>query len=84
MMPSDQTQPPASSLPPAAIWRVPALLGAFTVFGLVAALVGDGLWDAASWLGLALPLLVVVGRLRRVLAGPDRRGRSDGRGARYN
>ena len=39
-----------------AIFRVPLLLGVATAVGLVSALVGDGAWDALSWLALAAPL----------------------------
>lgn len=40
------------------IFRIPALLAAVTAFGLVAALLGDGVWDGASWFALAIPLAV--------------------------
>ncbi len=40
------------------IFRIPALLAVVTAFGLVAALLGDGVWDGASWFALAIPLVV--------------------------
>lgn len=39
-----------------ATWPVPIALAALTLFGLVAALTGDGWRDALSWLALAAPL----------------------------
>lgn len=42
------------------VWGMPALLGAATVFGLLAALLGTGGWRWASWLALAWPLGVAV------------------------
>jgi hypothetical protein len=42
-------------------WLWPIVLAMVTVFGLLAALVGEGgIWWALSWLLLAVPLLVVV------------------------
>lgn len=42
------------------VWTMPVLLGLLTAVGLVAGLVADGLWDAVSWAGLGVPLLVAV------------------------
>ncbi|HEY4204452.1 MAG TPA: hypothetical protein VGM35_05490 [Xanthobacteraceae bacterium] len=42
------------------IFRIPALLAVVTAFGLVAALLGDGVWDGASWFALAVPLVVTA------------------------
>jgi hypothetical protein len=39
---------------------VPAALALLSAVGLVAALVGDGAWDALSWLTLAAPAAVPV------------------------
>ena len=38
------------------LWGWPIVLGIVTAVGLVSALVGDGLWDFVSWLGLGLPV----------------------------
>ncbi len=38
----------------------PALIAAITLIGLVVALTGDGLRDAASWLALAVPIAAVA------------------------
>jgi hypothetical protein len=40
------------------IWPVPIALGILTCLGLVAALVADGIWDAISWIGLGIPVMV--------------------------
>ena len=42
------------------IWEVPLLLAVLSVAGLVSALVGDDLWDALSWVTLAVPLVVAA------------------------
>jgi uncharacterized membrane protein len=42
-----------------AIFAIPLLLGLVSVAGLVIALTGDGLRDAASWAALAIPALAV-------------------------
>jgi hypothetical protein len=49
------------------IFAAPIVVGALSVVGLVAALIGDGWWDALSWLSLTLPVLLYlffVGRRR--------------------
>lgn len=42
------------------VWRVPIMLGVLTTLGLVTALFGDGLWDAASAIALATPVAVTT------------------------
>lgn len=39
------------------IFRWPLLVGVVSLVGLVSALVGDGVWDALSWLALGVPAL---------------------------
>ena len=39
-----------------AIYRVPLLIAIVSAVGLASALLGDGLWDALSWLTLAMPV----------------------------
>lgn len=39
------------------IFRWPLFLGLISIVGLVAALVGDGLWDVLSWITLGIPAL---------------------------
>ena len=40
------------------IFAAPLALAALTAVGLIAALVGDDTWDAASWLMLGAPVAV--------------------------
>jgi hypothetical protein len=40
------------------IWRRPALLALLSLFGLIAALLADGVWDLLSWAALAVPVAV--------------------------
>jgi hypothetical protein len=42
----------------AQIWTMPILLAILTVIGLVAALLGDGVWDLVSALTLGAPVAV--------------------------
>jgi hypothetical protein len=62
-------------------YRIPAVLGAVTAVGLVSALIGDGVFDAVSWVLLVLPLLVILwailtrGRRNRSQARAPAQGR---------
>ncbi|RZL11237.1 MAG: hypothetical protein EOO89_20520 [Pedobacter sp.] len=40
------------------IWTVPIILAIISSIGLLSALNGDSIWDALSWLALAIPLIV--------------------------
>ncbi len=42
------------------IWTVPLILAALTVFGLLAALLGTGVWHALAWIALTAPIVVVA------------------------
>ncbi|MEZ1318538.1 hypothetical protein QIW53_21160 [Pseudomonas fluorescens] len=50
-------------------WKVfasPTLIALLTAAGLFAALLGDGAWDALSWLGLGVPAIFALrGLLQR-------------------
>jgi hypothetical protein len=48
----------------AAILGVPAVIAGLSLFGLVAALIGDGAWDSAGWLGLLAPVAAVLWAVR--------------------
>jgi hypothetical protein len=48
----------------------PLLLAVLSAFGLVLALLGDGVWDAASWLLLTTPIAAVVWALVWALVSP--------------
>ncbi len=39
---------------------MPMLLAALSLFGLLAALLGDGLLDYLGWLALSVPLFLVI------------------------
>ena len=64
------------------IFGAPILLAALTVFGLLAALLGEGWWHALAWLALSIPLASIARSvaLRGVRAqgfgGVDTGGRS--------
>jgi uncharacterized membrane protein YjjP (DUF1212 family) len=45
------------------IFRWPLLIAVITVAGLISALVGDGIYDAASWLMLGGVILLIAVRL---------------------
>lgn len=47
-----------------AIFAIPLLLALASIAGLVIALTGDGLRDAASWIALAVPVLAVGWAMR--------------------
>jgi hypothetical protein len=42
------------------IWKYPTLIGVFTLFGLLAALTGTGLWHVLSWVALAVPIITCI------------------------
>lgn len=42
------------------VWTIPLWLSAISLFGLIAALVGDDLWDILSWITLTIPLIIIV------------------------
>jgi hypothetical protein len=47
----------------------PLLLGVLSGLGLVLALIGDGAWDAVSWLLLTSPVATIVWALARPMRG---------------
>ncbi len=42
------------------VWRIPVLLGALTLFGLLSALLGTSYWYGLSWAAMLIPLVVIV------------------------
>jgi hypothetical protein len=40
-----------------AVFLWPTVLGLVTAFGLISALLGDGVWDVLSWTALFAPLV---------------------------
>jgi len=54
------------------LWRMfrwPLALALVTAVGLVSALVGDGAYDAVSWVGLGLPCITILVALWRTRGG---------------
>jgi len=42
------------------IFLVPAILFVASAAGLIVALIGDGAWNAAGWLGVGLPIAAIA------------------------
>ncbi|MCT2563633.1 hypothetical protein [Chryseobacterium herbae] len=42
------------------LWGMPLLLAFLSLFGLIAALLGDGIWDVLGWLTLSVPLFLII------------------------
>jgi hypothetical protein len=47
------------------VWAIPLLLAALTIFGLLSALLGTGMWKVFAWIALAVPVAVVATILLR-------------------
>lgn len=43
-----------------AIFAVPGVVAALSLFGLTAALIGDGVWDAVGWATLGMSVAVLA------------------------
>ncbi len=41
-------------------FALPLFIGITSIVGLLAALLGDGIYDAVSWLGLGIPVAAVI------------------------
>jgi len=55
-------------------WIIPIWLGLMTGVGLISALLGDGIWDALSWLALAVPVALCIYYWARSTKRPSRKG----------
>jgi hypothetical protein len=42
------------------IWKFPIALALLTMFGLIAALTGTGIWHFLSWIALTVPVAVCI------------------------
>lgn len=42
------------------MFGIPVVIGVLCAAGLFSALLGDGVWDAVSWLGLGIPSVLAV------------------------
>jgi len=40
------------------VFGIPLAIGSLSAAGLFAALLGDGLWDSLSWVGLGIPAVI--------------------------
>ncbi len=45
------------------VWQIPLVLAALILFGLLAALLGNGAWKVLSWIAMATPLIVITWKL---------------------
>jgi hypothetical protein len=55
------------------IFGTPLAIAAITVFGLLSALLGDGVWDVVSWIALAAPVGITAHHLCRSMFYRDPR-----------
>jgi hypothetical protein len=42
------------------IYGAPTILAAVTCVGLLSGILGDGVWDTISWVGLGIPIAVLA------------------------
>ncbi len=42
-----------------------AVIAVITLYGLLSALFGDGVWDELSWVALSIPLAIIVWKYSR-------------------
>ncbi|WP_119079181.1 hypothetical protein [Chitinophaga alhagiae] len=42
------------------LWGMPLILAVLSLAGLIIALAGDGIWDIFSWIGLGIPLYLII------------------------
>lgn len=42
------------------VWLAPIVMGVLTTFGLLAALLGVGIWHWLSWMALSIPLAAIM------------------------
>ncbi len=49
------------------VYGTASLIAVLTLFGLLLALLGDGVWDALSWVFLAIPLAVILWKYSRAV-----------------
>lgn len=42
------------------VWAIPTVLAVITLFGLLSALLGTGIWYILSWITLTIPLVIMV------------------------
>jgi hypothetical protein len=42
------------------LWGMPLLMAVLIIFGLLAALLGTGVWHVLSWIALSVPVVVII------------------------
>jgi hypothetical protein len=42
------------------LWGIPLFLAFLSLFGLITALLGDGIWDILGWITLSIPLILII------------------------
>ncbi len=58
------------SFPFCKVYGIAAVLAIITLYGLLSALFGDGVWDQLSWIALAIPLVVIAWKYTRASRTP--------------
>ncbi|GEM_PF-597687 len=53
------------------VFGVPVLLAILSAFGLISALLGDGIWDVLSWITLWVPVAVIARHVWFADSGKD-------------
>lgn len=53
------------------LWGWPLVMAILTIFGLLAALTGTGVWHWLSWIALSVPVVTMVVFLFRRSAGKE-------------
>jgi len=48
-------------------------ISVITIYGLLSALLGDGIWDELSWVALAIPRAIIVWKYGRGSGSPSRK-----------
>lgn len=57
----------SQSFPFRKVYGPAVLIAVITLYGLLSALLGDGIWDELSWVALAIPLGVIVWKCNRAI-----------------
>ncbi len=47
------------------VYGAAVVIAVITLYGLLSALLGDGMWDELSWVALSIPLAVIVWKYSR-------------------
>jgi len=47
------------------VYGAAVVIAVITLYGLLSALFGDGIWDEVSWVALSIPLAIIVWKYSR-------------------